>query len=319
MSGTLWLSKDFAVSASVLRNLRIFVGLIMKITERLKDKKKIFSFEFYPPKTEKDTDRLYSSVKDLEELNPDFVSITNSSTGIAPHRTTGLSKALKEKTGFEIMVHLTCVSHTKKEISAIVSELKEIGIDNILALRGDVPDEKEFKNNSDYVYASQLIKDLKVMGNFSIGVAAYPEKHPEALTLEEDILNLKKKIDAGADFAITQLFFDNKSYFSFMDKCAQVGITIPVIPGIMPITNYRQLSKFTQMIGVKIPKDLTCNIEKYSDDKESLMKFGIDYAINQSLELLEYGAKGIHFYTLNRSKATKQILGSIMSYSELKH
>lgn len=289
----------------------------MKITERLKDKKKLFSFEFYPPKTEKDTVKLYSTIKDLQELNPDFVSITNSSTGLVPHRTTGLSKALKEKTGFEIMVHLTCLSHTKKEISAIVSELKEIGIDNILALRGDIPDEKEFKRNSDYTYAGELVRDLKTMGDFSIGVAAYPEKHPEALTLEEDILNLKKKIDAGADFAITQLFFDNKYYFDFMDKCVQMNINIPIIPGIMPITSYKQLSKFTQMIGVKIPSGLVGNIEKYSNDKESLMKFSIDYATKQSLELLAHGAKGIHFYTLNRSKATKQILKGLVTHIEI--
>ncbi|MCK5357369.1 MAG: methylenetetrahydrofolate reductase, partial [Elusimicrobiales bacterium] len=163
------------------------------------------------------------------------------------------------------------------------------------------------------------VEDLRTMGDFSIGVAAYPEKHPEAVSLKEDILNLKKKVDAGADFAITQLFFDNKSYFNFMDKCAQMNVNIPIIPGIMPITNYKQLSKFTQMIGVAIPKELSENIEKYLEDKESLMQFGIDYAINQSLQLLEHGAKGIHFYTLNRSKATKQILKTIMTHSEIKN
>ncbi|MBU2530636.1 MAG: methylenetetrahydrofolate reductase [NAD(P)H] [Elusimicrobia bacterium] len=291
----------------------------MKITKRLKDKRKIFSFEFYPPKTEKDTVKLYSTIKDLQEIRPDFVSITNSSTGMTPHRTTGLSKALKEKTGFEIMVHLTCVSHTKKEIKEIVSNLKEIGVDNVLALRGDIPDEKEFNKNSGYTYASELVKELKSMGNFSIGVAAYPDKHPEALTLEDDILNLKKKIDAGADFAITQLFFDNKSYFDFMDKCAKIQIKIPIIPGIMPITNYKQLSKFTQMIGVRISEELVTKIERYSEDKESLMKFGVEYATEQSLQLLEHGARGIHFYTLNRSKATKQILKNIMMHSKIKN
>jgi len=291
----------------------------MKITKRLKDKRKIFSFEFYPPKTEKDTVKLYSTIKDLQEIRPDFVSITNSSTGMTPHRTTGLSKALKEKTGFEIMVHLTCVSHTKKEIKEIVSNLKEIGVDNVLALRGDITDEKEFNKNSGYTYASELVKELKSMGNFSIGVAAYPDKHPEALTLEDDILNLKKKIDAGADFAITQLFFDNKSYFDFMDKCAKIQIKIPIIPGIMPITNYKQLSKFTQMIGVRISEELVTKIERYSEDKESLMKFGVEYATEQSLQLLEHGARGIHFYTLNRSKATKQILKNIMMHSKIKN
>ncbi|MCG2725332.1 MAG: methylenetetrahydrofolate reductase [NAD(P)H] [Elusimicrobia bacterium] len=285
----------------------------MKIAERLKDKKKIFSFEFYPPKTENDTIRLYSSIKELEELNPDFVSITNSSTGEVPYRAVALSKAIKEKTGFEIMVHLTCLSHTKKEIREIVSVLKETGIDNVLALRGDILNKKEFKAKSDYVYANELVEDLKSMGNFTIGVAAYPEKHPEAVTLEADILNLKKKIDAGADFAITQLFFDNKSYFDFMDKCARMGVNIPIIPGIMPITNYKQLSNFTQMMGVMIPEDLARNIEKYSNDKESLMKFSIDYATVQALQLLGNGAKGIHFYTLNRSKATKQIFKNIMA------
>jgi len=305
------------------KNLRSYelthFGFIMKITERLKDKRKIFSFEFYPPKTEKDTLRLQSTVKDLQALKPDFVSITNSSTGIAPYKTIGLSKALKEKTGFEIMVHLTCVSHIKKEIREIVSELKEIGIDNVLALRGDIPDEKEFKTNSDYTYACELVKDLKTMGDFSLGVAAYPEKHPEALSLEEDILNLKKKIYAGADFAVTQLFFDNNFYFDFMNKCSQMGINIPIIPGIMPITNYKQLANFTKMMGVKIPKALALNIEKYADDKDSLMKFSVDYATEQSLQLLDYGVKGIHFYTLNRSKATKQILKSIMAYTEIKN
>ncbi len=290
----------------------------MKITERLKDKRKIFSFEFYPPKTENDAIRLQSTIKELKELKPDFVSITNSSTGTVPYRTVGLSKALKEKTGFEIMVHLTCVSHTKKEIKEIVSNLKEIGIDNVLALRGDIPDKETIEIKKDYVYANELVEDLRAMGDFAIGVAAYPEKHPQASTLKDDILNLKKKIDAGADFAITQLFFDNKSYFNFMDKCAQMHVNIPIIPGIMPVTSYKQLSNFTEMMGVAIPEDLAGNIEKYSKDKESLMKFSIDYATAQSFQLLENGANGIHFYTLNRSKATKQILKNIMAHVGIK-
>lgn len=283
----------------------------MRITERLKKPGKLFSFEFYPPKTENDVQKLYDTIKDLKALGPDFVSITNSSTGVAPYRTVALSGVIKEKLGLEVMAHLTCIGHTKAEITAIASRLKVMGIENVLALRGDMHNIEGFAPKKDYKYASELAADLTAMDGFSIGAAGYPEKHPEAADPATDIRNLKIKVDAGAGFIITQLFFENSRYFEFVNKAAKVGVNVPVIPGLMPLTSYNQLKNFTKMFSVTLPDVVIRNVEKYAGDPESLLKFSVDYATAQASDLLKNGAPGVHFYTLNKSKATKQILGNI--------
>ncbi|HBW23059.1 MAG: methylenetetrahydrofolate reductase [NAD(P)H] [Elusimicrobia bacterium GWA2_56_46] len=283
----------------------------MKITERLKRPGKLFSFEFYPPKTEADSEKLFETVKELKALDPDFISITNSSTGAAPYRTVALSGVIKEKLGLEVMAHLTCIGHSREEIKAIAGRLKILGIENVLALRGDIHNIEGIPPKREYRYASELAADLKALGGFSIGGAGYPEKHPEAADFETDIKALKTKTEAGADFIITQLFFENRFYFEFVEKARKAGVAAPIIPGLMPLTSYKQLQNFSKLFSVFLPRVIKDGVEKYADDKESLLKFSVEYASRQAEELLKRGAPGIHFYTLNRSKATKEILKNI--------
>jgi len=283
----------------------------MKITERLKKPGKLFSFEFYPPKTEADAEKLFETVKELKALDPDFISITNSSTGAAPYRTVALSGVIKEKLGLEVMAHLTCIGHSREEIKAIAGRLKILGIENVLALRGDIHNIEGIPPKREYRYASELAAELKALGGFSIGGAGYPEKHPEAADFEADIKALKTKTEAGADFIITQLFFENRFYFEFVEKARKAGVAAPIIPGLMPLTSYKQLQNFSKLFSVFLPRVIKDGVEKYADDKESLLKFSVEYASRQAEELLKQGAPGIHFYTLNRSKATKEILGNI--------
>lgn len=286
----------------------------MKICDLLKDSGKTFSFEFFPPKTRADTRQLYRAVKALVPLRPAFVSITHSSTGIAPYRTVALSSLIKHRIGVETMAHLTCISHSRREIKVITKKLRRLNVNNILALRGDIPSIRgvellSFK--SDYTHAGELVSHLKRLGDFCIGVAGYPECHPESSSPKEDILMLKQKVDAGASFIITQLFFDNKSYFKFVKDCRKAGILVPIIPGIMPVTNYRQIQRFTKMCGASIPPKMLKKLKSIKDDEKTTQSYGIDYALNQCRELLRKGAPGIHFYTLNHSKSTREILSRL--------
>jgi len=283
----------------------------MKITDRLKQSDKLFSFEFYPPKTEQDAEKLFATIGELKTLKPDFISITNSSTGTVPYRTVALSGVIKEKLGLEVMAHLTCVGHTKAEIKAIAARLKSLGIENVLALRGDIHNIDGLAPKRDYRFASELAADLSAMGGFAIGGAGYPEKHPEAPDLGSDIAALKTKTEAGVEFIITQLFFENRFYFDYVEKARKAGVSAPVIPGLMPLTSYKQLQNFTKMFSVLLPKEIKDNVEKYAEDKDSLLKFSVDYASRQAEDLIKNGAPGVHFYTLNRSRATKEILKNI--------
>lgn len=283
----------------------------MKITDRLKKPDKIFSFEFYPPRTVEDAEKLFETVKDLKSLGPDFISITNSSTGNMPYNTVALSGVIKEKLGLEVMAHLTCIGHSKAKIRAITERLKAMNIENVLALRGDMHNIEDSPPEREYRYASELAADLKEIGGFTIGCAGYPEKHPEAPDFDTDMLALKKKTEAGAEFIITQLFFENRFYFEYVEKVRAAGISAPVIPGLMPLTSYNQLKNFTKMFGVRLPRVVEENVGKYAADKDSLLKFSVEYASRQAEELLRNGAPGVHFYTLNRSKATKEILKNI--------
>jgi len=283
----------------------------MKITEFLKAKRKVFSFEFYPPKTEEDARRLFDSARELKALNPDFVSITNSSSGSMPYRTVALSGVLKAELGLEVVAHLTCVAHSRVEIKEICVRLKAMGVKNILALRGDIHNIEGTPVKREYHYATQLVADLKLSGDFSIGGACYPEKHPGAPTFEEDIVHLKEKVDAGAEYLITQLFFSNDSYFRFLDKTLAAGINVPILPGLMPLTGYKQLENLTKLMKVSVPEVVRAGLERWADDKESLFKFSVDYASVQARELLEKGSPGLHLYTLNRSRAAIAILKNV--------
>ena len=291
----------------------------MKISEILKQVKRSISFEFFPPKSAEGEEALFKTIKELEFINPTFVSITYGAGGTTRERTIRVVKKIHTQTNLTVMAHQTCIGHTRKEIINILSQYKEIGVQNVLALRGDIPQgqEETFVFPPDGCrYASELVSLIReTFGDwFSIGVAAYPEGHPESPDLDTDIYYFKKKVEAGAEFAITQMFFDNRYFYNYIEKLQKEGVDIPVIPGIMPITNFKQIKKFADMCGATIPGELIQKLQAVADKPEEIEKIGIDYAVKQCEDLLKNGVKGLHFYTLNKSKATIEIYKRIKEF-----
>lgn len=290
----------------------------MKISDKIREKqaqgKPVFSFEFFPPKTDKGEAKLFKTIEELKPLNPDFISVTYGAGGSTRTKTIDWVDRIKNEIGIEAMAHFTCVGAGRKEIAQTLMELEKRGIENILALRGDPPKgETEFTPPSDgFAYANELVEFIKSEGrNFAIGVAGYPESHLDAPDLDADILNLKRKVQAGGEFVITQLFFDNTHYFDFVRKLNDSGDwDTPVIPGIMPLTAKNQVEKFAEMCGAYTPDDLKNSIENAASDEEAA-EIGLEHAKNQCVELLKKGAPGIHFYTLNKSPATRDILAYV--------
>jgi len=284
---------------------------ITNLLQQTSGKRHVFSFEFFPPKNVEGEDKLYQTIDELRSLSPDFVSVTYGAGGSTRAKTLEWVSKIHNEDKITAMAHFTCVGASRDEIHKSLKEFSEKGIRNIMALRGDPPKgETKFTPPEDgFAYASELIRFIKETGlDFSIGAAAYPEVHLEAATPKDDLNNLKTKFDAGAEFLITQLFFDNRTYFDFVEKCRQNGIDIPIIPGIMPITSYNQIDKFIEMSGTKFPTSFLEQLEGMKDDPKGIGKAGIDFASEQCSQLLANGAPGIHFYTLNRSPATKKIL-----------
>lgn len=282
----------------------------MKIIDILKQDKPSFSFEFFPPKDSDGFDQLFKTIDNLKTLNPAFVSVTYGAGGSTRSKTIDLVGRIKKEIGLESMAHLTCVGHNSDEILNVLGDIKKQNVDNVLALRGDPPaGEINFtKPNNGFGYAVELVQFMCERFSFCIGVAGYPEGHPESSNREEDLFHLKKKVLAGASFIVTQLFFDNKYYFDFVANLRNIGVDVPVIPGIMPIVNLKQVKRFTKMCGATVPHDLLVRLEAVQDDPESVYQIGIDHAASQCRKLLMQGAPGIHFYTLNRSRATLSVL-----------
>ncbi len=269
----------------------------------------IFSFEFFPPKDEEGMKNLYQTIRDLKKLEPSYLSVTYGAGGSTRDKTLELVGKIKKEIGLEPMSHLTCVGSSIQYIREILKKIEGDNIQNILALRGDPPkDEENFvKHAEGFGYAYELVREIKQNFDFCIGVAGYPEKHPESRSFEEDIEHLKLKVDSGADFIVTQLFFNNDAFFEFLERAEKAGIHVPIIPGIMPITNFSQIKRFTEMCGAHLPEKIVNDLEKIKDNSGEVQKYGTDYAIQQCKELLDNGVKGIHFYTLNKSKATMEI------------
>lgn len=287
----------------------------MKIKNLFGKGRPVFSFEFFPPKTEEAEGQLFGAIEKLRPLKPTFISVTCGAMGTTKTKTAELAALIKEKLGAESMAHLTCVANDRAEILTVLNELKARGIENVLALRGDPPKENAaFKRpENGFGYAVELIRFIREnFGNdFSLGTAGYPEKHIECATAELDLDHLREKVRAGADFVITQLFFINDNFFRFVDRARKVGIRVPIVPGIMPVTNVGQISIFEKMCGVQIPAQLREDLTKIGEDKEGIERYGVEYATKQCEELLAAGVEGIHFYTLNRSKATKEIFKNL--------
>lgn len=274
----------------------------------------VFSFEFFPPKTDEGAKTLMTTVADLQDAwKPDFVSVTYGAGGSTRDRTIEVLSAIQRDLGINTMAHLTCSGSSRAEISGIVERLVDDGVENILALRGDPPKgDDAFRARDDgFAHATDLIQFLAEKWHVSIGGACYPEGHVESQDHAEDLRWTKVKVDHGASFLITQLFFDNTRYFDFVKRARAAGIKVPIIPGIMPITNVAQVERFTQMCGASIPADLRARLERVKDDPALVMATGIEHAIKQCRKLLEGGAPGLHFYTLNKSHATRSILAAV--------
>lgn len=285
----------------------------MKILQYFSSSQKVFSFEFFPPKTDEGVVQLFKTIGDLKPLNPAFVSVTCGAGGGTRDRTVDLVRRIKHQHGIEAMAHLTCTGSDRSEIDRTLEEMDKAGIENVLALRGDPPKgETTFHPQAKgFSHASDLVAYIRQRYNFSLVGAGYPEGHVECRDLEKDLTYLKVKVDAGLDFVITQLFFDNQCYFAFLERARAIGIQVPIVPGIMPITNVGQVKRFTEMCGASIPANLLTELESVQDNPESVMRLGIRHATAQCRELLLAGTPGIHFYTLNKSPATRAILESL--------
>ena len=282
----------------------------MRIPDMIGVNGPVFSFEFFPPKSEHGEQNLYRTIDHLRELHPAFVSVTYGAGGSTRDKTLQLVCRIKHEMGIEAMAHLTCVGADRTEIATVLQRLQQGGIENVLALRGDPPrDQPHFVRPADgFGYAAELVGFIRDQGfRFALGGACYPEGHVECGDLDADLTHLKAKVDRGLDFVITQLFFDNADYFAFLERARARGLRIPIIPGIMPITNLAQIERFTSMCGARIPDGLRARLDRVRDDEDAVRAVGIDHATTQCQELLARGAPGVHFYTLNQSPATRAI------------
>jgi methylenetetrahydrofolate reductase (NADPH) len=289
----------------------------MKISEYYQKKEPTISFEFFPPKTPEGEAKLFQTVADLKSLSPSFVSVTYGAMGNTQSSTLRIVEEIKHKIGLEVAAHLTCVAHSRGEIERILDTLLEKKIENIVALRGDpAQGETQFKAPLyGFHYASELVRFIRQHPRFGkafdLIVAGYPEGHPECKDKRKDLEHLKHKVDQGAAAVITQLFFNNSRYFDFVERARKAGIKVPIVPGIMPVTHGPQIEKFSRMCGAQIPREIREAIVRFGEDQNSIMKFGIEYATRQCQELLHGGAPGLHFYTLNQSRATRQIYANL--------
>ena len=294
----------------------------MRLPEYFKygEKRPVISFEIFPPKTEGGMKNLEKVLKDLAALGPDFITVTYGAMGSTRERTLEIASLIKKRFGVETACHLTCVGASREGLDTMLSRIHDAGIENIVAIRGDVPsDGAESAGHPDgYKYGSDLVRHIRRFEEttlkrryFGIAVGGYPEKHAEAPDMETDIRNLKLKVDAGADIVITQLFFDNALYFDFVDRARAHGIKTPIVPGLMPILSVRQIERMTSMCGATIPPGLKKKLEACSDDDENARSIGIAQCVEQSKELIERGAPGIHFYVLNKSEHMKEIISAL--------
>jgi methylenetetrahydrofolate reductase (NADPH) len=272
-----------------------------------------FSFEFFPPKSDAGERVLGLALESLRQLEPAFVSVTYGAAGGARDRTLELTKWIKQELGIEAMAHLSCVGATREELAGVLDDMRDAGIENILALRGDAPrGAGDWKPHPGGLrYSTELARMISAEYDACIGGACFPEVHPEAPDLASDLHFLKEKVDSGVSFLITQLFFDNELYFRFVDAARAAGIDVPILPGVMPITDLRQIKTITGMCGASIPPALMEALEWRSHDPEAVTALGVSYATLQCAELLARGAPGVHFYTLNRSHATRAILSAL--------
>jgi len=269
-----------------------------------------FSFEFFPPKTDEGERHLWQSIRELEALQPTFVSVTYGAGGSTRDRTVRVTQRIQEETTLLPMAHLTCVGSTVAELRSVIGSYADAGLRNVLALRGDPPggpDAVWEQTDGGLAHADELVGLVRSLGDFSVGVAAFPEGHPESTSLEQDARVLAAKQEAGAEFAVTQLFFRAEDYVALVDRARAAGATMPIIPGLMPLTNITQIERFAVLSGTAFPDELAERFRAVGDDPDAVHELGVEAAAELATELLEAGAPGLHFYTLNRSTSTREI------------
>jgi methylenetetrahydrofolate reductase (NADPH) len=282
----------------------------MLIRDLFGQKKRTLSFEVFPPVREGNLESLFKTVAELKELEPDFISVTYGAGGGTRDKTIEIASRVINEFGSEALAHLTCVAATRDDIARIVEEMKTHSIENILALRGDPPkgEEKFVRPEGGFGFANELVSFIRGLNGFCIGVAGYPEGHPEASSFDDDLKNLKRKVDAGADFIVTQLFFNNDDFYRFRDRALALKINVPIIPGIFPILNHKQVLRITELCGAKIPSALGEKLCWLKDKPEDVEKYGIEYAQRQAYDLIRNEVHGLHICTMNQSRAARKIV-----------
>lgn len=282
----------------------------MKVIELLKEDKVTISCELFPPKKGSQLDNYKAIVAKIAELKPSYISCTYGATGGTSDYTVEIADTINS---FQIpaIAHLTCASSTKEKVQSVIAELKERKIENILALRGDIPEDANFPLPNQYHHAIDLIQEIKAAGDFCIGGACYPEGHPESATMEEDLEHLKEKVDAGCEYLTTQMFFDNNIYYRFMYKALQKGIEVPVVPGIMPVTNAAQVKRTISLTGNLVPAKFLSIVDRFGDDPEAMKQAGIAYATEQIIDLIANGVNHIHIYSMNKPDVAAAIMNNL--------
>lgn len=280
----------------------------MRISQLFEKKKAVYSFEIFPPKASDDISKIYSTLESIKDIAPDYVSVTYSAGGSRNSRTAEIADLLKNRYGMEPLAHLTCVNSTMGEVEEAIDKLNKIGVENILALRGD---RIEGQERGEFNYCTDLIPVIKRLSNADIGAACYPEGHPESRNMVEDIRNLKKKVDLGVTHLNTQLFFDNDIFLNFMDKVRLAGIDVPVQAGIMPLVKKSQFGGIVRMTGAGIPTKIARMYARFADDPQSLEDAGVAYATDQIIDLLSAGVQGIHLYIMNNARVARRITENI--------
>lgn len=283
----------------------------MKIKDRLTDGKVHISFEVFPPKTDAKFESVQKAVDEIAKLAPSFISVTYGAGGGTSKNTVKIASHIQNNLGVDSIAHLTCVSSTKEEVRQRVQEMRENGIQNILALRGDIPAESEFPIPNQYKYAYELIEDIKSQGDFCIGAACYPEGHVECEHKEDDIAHLKQKVDCGVDFLTTQMFFDNSVFYNFLYRIREKGITVPVLPGIMPVTNGKQIARSCQLSGAVLPSRFRAIVDRFGDNPKAMQQAGIAYATDQIIDLIANGIQNIHVYSMNKPEVAAAIMSNL--------
>ncbi|GAB6180457.1 methylenetetrahydrofolate reductase [Desulfotomaculum defluvii] len=285
----------------------------MKISNLYQQKKPVISFEIFPPKSTAPVETVYQTLEGLIKLNPGFISVTYGAGGSNRDRTKEIASTIKNKYKVEALAHLTCVGQTVDEINQILKGLQEENIENVLALRGDPPADAQGYDfsDSDFKYASDLVRHIKNSGDYCVAAAAYPEGHIHCRRLSDDLHWLKYKVEQGVDFLITQLYYDNRVFYNFLENARRVNINCPVIPGIMPVLNAKQIKRIISLCGASMPAKLLIMVDKFGDNPEDMEKAGLEYASNQVQDLLDNGVDGVHLYTMNKPQHITEILKNV--------